>query len=71
MLLLYTDGVIDAQNNEDAFFGAERLLATVQANFDRSAQEIQEAILAAMHQFSRGVPQFDDIALIVLRRLAA
>ncbi len=71
VLLLYTDGVIDAQNNEGTFFDTERLLATVQANLGRSAQELQEAILTAIHQFSGGVPQFDDIALILLRRLAS
>ena len=71
LLLLYTDGVIDAQDSHGAFFGAEPLLATVQANLGRPTQELQEAILAAIHQFAGGVPQFDDIALILLRRLAA
>ncbi|MFN2252755.1 MAG: SpoIIE family protein phosphatase [Candidatus Promineifilaceae bacterium] len=83
VLVLYTDGVTDAQDGQGAFFSSERLLATVnavtsgseaaQSHIDgqpakASAQEIQEAILTAIHQFSGGVPQFDDIALVVLRR---
>jgi serine phosphatase RsbU (regulator of sigma subunit) len=68
VLLLYTDGVTDAQDVQGTFFGTERLLATVQSNLGRSAQEIQEAILTAVHQFAGGVPQFDDITLVVLVR---
>jgi serine phosphatase RsbU (regulator of sigma subunit) len=92
VLVLYTDGVIDAQDGQGAFFGSERLLSIVssasagsavtsgseaaESHIDgqparASAQEIQEAILTAIHQFSGGVPQFDDIALVVLRRTPA
>ena len=68
VLLLYTDGVTDAQNREEAFFGQERLLACVQRNLSQSAQEIEDAVLAAVHEFAGSAPQFDDVALIVLRR---
>jgi sigma-B regulation protein RsbU (phosphoserine phosphatase) len=69
-LVLYTDGVTEAQDNQGAFFGTERLLATIQANLERPAQEIQETILTAIHHFVGGVPQFDDIALVILGRQA-
>ena len=59
------------RNGRGAFFGTQPLLATVQANLGRPAQELQDAILAAIHQFAGGVPQFDDIALILLRRQSA
>jgi serine phosphatase RsbU (regulator of sigma subunit) len=68
VLVLYTDGVTDANDGEGTFFNIERLLATVQSNLGRSAQEIQDAILTAVHQFAGGVPQFDDITLVVLVR---
>jgi serine phosphatase RsbU (regulator of sigma subunit) len=86
ILVLYTDGVTDAQDRQGAFFSAERLLTTVSRAVSgsdaplsdtghrpgmASAQEIQEAILSAIHQFSGGVSQFDDIALVVLRRTPA
>jgi sigma-B regulation protein RsbU (phosphoserine phosphatase) len=69
-LVLYTDGVTEAQDSQRAFFGTERLLSTIQSNLERPAQEIQETILTAIHQFVGGVPQFDDIALVVLGRQA-
>jgi serine phosphatase RsbU (regulator of sigma subunit) len=68
VLVLYTDGVTDAQDGQEAFFGVDRLLATMQSKSGRSAQEIKEVILTAIHQFSGGVPRFDDITLVVLVR---
>jgi serine phosphatase RsbU (regulator of sigma subunit) len=49
-------------------FGQERLLATAQANLELPAQQMQETLLAATHQFVAEAPQFDDITLMVLRR---
>lgn len=67
-LLLYTDGVTEAENASSAFFGQERLLHVAQANLGRSAQAIQEAVLGEVHAFVGDAPQFDDIALMVLVR---
>ena len=68
VLVLYTDGVTEAQNQQEAFFGEERLLTSVQANIERSAQSIQDAIRTDIHEFVSGAPQFDDITLVVLVR---
>ena len=68
LLVLYTDGVTDAQDQHEAFFSAGRLLETVERNRERSARAIQDAILTAIHDFVGGVPQFDDIALLILSR---
>lgn len=68
VLVLYTDGILDAENAAGEFFGKERLLSTLWANLDRSAQGIQEALLEAVAQFTRGAVQSDDIALVVAVR---
>jgi serine phosphatase RsbU (regulator of sigma subunit) len=68
VLVLYTDGVTEVQDRQDEFFDTKRLLAIIRSNFGRSAQEIQEEILTAVHQFAGGLPQFDDITLVVLVR---
>jgi serine phosphatase RsbU (regulator of sigma subunit) len=67
-LVLYTDGITDAENEQGEFFGRERLLKVIQAHKDRSAQEIQAAIIAAVHEFIEGAIQLDDITLMVIRR---
>jgi hypothetical protein len=67
-LLLYTDGVVDAQNRERERFGNKELLATVGTNRGRSAEEIQAVLLARLQQFMGDEPQFDDITLMVVGR---
>jgi sigma-B regulation protein RsbU (phosphoserine phosphatase) len=68
MLVLYTDGIIEAENAQGAFLGKERMLETVGANQGRPAREIQDAVLADIHRFVGDTPQSDDIALVVLLR---
>jgi len=67
-LVLYTDGVTDAEDEKGVFFGGERLLAVVEANRGRSAQEMQAALLTGVDEFVGDAPQFDDIALMVIVR---
>jgi serine phosphatase RsbU (regulator of sigma subunit) len=67
-LVLYSDGVTDAQDEQEDFFDEERLLAAGQANLGRSAQEMQAAILAEVDRFVGDAPQADDITLMVLVR---
>jgi serine phosphatase RsbU (regulator of sigma subunit) len=68
VLLLYTDGIIEALDEQEAFFRSERLLEVAQANLGRSAQEIQDALLAEVHEFMGRAPQFDDITLLIVAR---
>jgi sigma-B regulation protein RsbU (phosphoserine phosphatase) len=68
VLVLYTDGVVEAQDSQDAAFGEDRLLRSVQANMGRPAQDIQDAIVADVSEFIGGAPQYDDITLVVLAR---
>jgi serine phosphatase RsbU (regulator of sigma subunit)/DNA-binding NarL/FixJ family response regulator len=66
VLLLYTDGVTDAQNKEKELFGEKRLLEVAQANMGRSAGDIQKALITQVLEFVGSSPQFDDITLIVI-----
>ncbi len=68
MLVLYTDGIPDAENGDGAVFKERKLIEIVQANMGVSAQEMQRAILEAVQNFVGDAPQFDDITLLVIRR---
>ncbi len=68
VLVLYTDGITEAQDHQEELFDEERLLEVIQANLGRSAQDIQDAILEEVHDFMGEAPQFDDITLMVLVR---
>ena len=71
VLVLYTDGIPDAQNEEGEFYREERLLEVARSNADcSSAHELQTTIIEAVQEFIGDAPQFDDITLIVLGRNA-
>jgi serine phosphatase RsbU (regulator of sigma subunit) len=68
VLAMYTDGVIEAQNEEELFFGKERLQMILRANASRSADVIEDKIISAIYDFTGDAPQFDDLALMVVVR---
>jgi sigma-B regulation protein RsbU (phosphoserine phosphatase) len=68
VLVLYTDGVVEAQNTGEAIFGEDRLRRCVQANLGRSAQGVRDAIIADVYEFTGDAHQYDDITLLVLAR---
>jgi len=65
-LVLYTDGVTEACNPADEAYGAERLIAEVQAHGDGAAAAIVERICQSVTAFVGSAAQFDDITLTVL-----
>jgi sigma-B regulation protein RsbU (phosphoserine phosphatase) len=52
LLVFYTDGVTEARSPSGALFGEERLRATVRASAGANAQQMQEAIVAAVEAFT-------------------
>jgi serine phosphatase RsbU (regulator of sigma subunit) len=64
VLIIYTDGISEAGPNEDEEFGEERLAEAARTDSPRSADEILDAIVTTVQQFSRG-EQADDMTLIV------
>jgi serine phosphatase RsbU (regulator of sigma subunit) len=71
LLLIYSDGVPEAQDAESVEFHDDRLLATGRANIGRPATEVGNAIVDAVHEFVADAPQFDDITLVVVVRDSA
>lgn len=67
-LLLFTDGLTEAANEEGKEFGNTRLHDAVRANAQRLPREMNAAIVATVEAFSRGTLR-DDFTLLNLRRL--
>jgi sigma-B regulation protein RsbU (phosphoserine phosphatase) len=68
VLVLYTDGVPDAQNSAGEFFKEDALVAVIQEHLGESAEMLQGSILTAVYDFVGDAPPFDDITLMVLQR---
>lgn len=68
LLVLYTDGIVEACDPDDEEFGLERLEAFVAARRDAPLETISEGLDQALEEFVRGVPYADDRTLVILRR---
>jgi phosphoserine phosphatase RsbU/P len=68
-IVLYTDGVTEAFNERDEYFGEERLLDFMARHPSGSAEELMTALLEEIRTFAGSAPQSDDITLVVIRVL--
>jgi sigma-B regulation protein RsbU (phosphoserine phosphatase) len=67
-VVMYTDGITEAMNDQWEQFGTERLEAVVKQHSKASPEELTEHILEAIRQFTLGASQSDDSTLLILRR---
>jgi sigma-B regulation protein RsbU (phosphoserine phosphatase) len=65
-VVIYSDGVTEAQNATGEFFGKKRLRSTIAAEAGASCARIHDALQEAVTAFTEGTPQSDDITLVVL-----
>jgi len=69
VVVLYTDGVTEAMNENDEEYGVERLTACVEAEKTRSSKEIIDALVRDITKFAGARAQHDDITIMVLKVL--
>ena len=69
LLVLFTDGVTEAEAPDGIMCGAEWALDVVRAHAHRSSAEILEALCDAVRDFAESRPQQDDVTAIVCRIL--
>jgi serine phosphatase RsbU (regulator of sigma subunit) len=67
ILVYYTDGLTEAENNRREPFGEDRLVEVVRATANRPASDILQAITTALERFMGDEPPFDDTTLVVIR----
>ncbi|HYH08543.1 MAG TPA: SpoIIE family protein phosphatase [Thermoanaerobaculia bacterium] len=65
-LILYSDGLIEAIDDDGDPFGFERFEQTIMANGRGSAEELKKALLTAVKKFTRNRPPEDDQTLVVV-----
>ncbi len=69
VLILYTDGITEAPNEEDKEFSNARLADTVRTLHHRPAVELNDGILENVHRFTGVEPQRDDFTLVAVKRI--
>jgi predicted ATPase/serine phosphatase RsbU (regulator of sigma subunit)/tRNA A-37 threonylcarbamoyl transferase component Bud32 len=68
VVILYTDGITEAENIEKELYGLAKLCQIVEENRGLSAQEIRQAVIDDVRQFIGNQKVFDDITLVVLKQ---
>lgn len=68
LLVVYTDGIVEAFDASDEEFGLERLEAVCREHRAVPLSDLSNTIDRALEQFVRGVPYPDDRTLVLLRR---
>lgn len=68
IVVLYTDGITEAENNLGVQYGLERLCEVVNCNWQRSAQEIKQAVIDDVRSHIDAQKVYDDITLLVLKQ---
>ena len=67
-VVLYTDGVTEAENDHSDQFGLERLCEVFTSGTPTDARATNEAVFDAVEAFAGEAPQFDDVTCLTLRR---
>lgn len=62
----YTDGVTEAVNAQNEFYGLERLNAVLKKNSNMTPEELLPAVRKDIDKFVGNTPQFDDITMLCM-----
>ncbi|MDM8561364.1 SpoIIE family protein phosphatase [Candidatus Parabeggiatoa sp. HSG14] len=68
VVVLYTDGITEAENPEREEYGINRLCKIVKQNWQQTASEIKQAVINDVRQYISTQKVFDDITLLVLKQ---
>ena len=64
-IFLYTDGVTEATDNNEALYGEDRLLSYIENNKTLNADALLSGLKENIDLFAGDAPQFDDITMLV------
>ena len=68
LLVCYTDGVTEPENEYGEMFGEQRLIKIVTRNAERETDHIIDAVVEAVHEWTGSPDLQDDLTLLVARR---
>jgi serine phosphatase RsbU (regulator of sigma subunit)/CRP-like cAMP-binding protein len=68
LLVIYSDGIVEAMNRKGDFFGEERLIGIIQECRNFTAPQIIDKIFGNVLDYMRGTEQWDDMTMVVVKR---
>jgi phosphoserine phosphatase RsbU/P len=70
VLVVYSDGLTEAENGAQQEFGEERLLALIRSEASRGVEAMESTLLAEVDKFTEGAMQTDDITFLLIENRA-
>jgi serine phosphatase RsbU (regulator of sigma subunit) len=68
ILVVYSDGLTDAENPQGEMFGEDRLLDIIRREAPSGSHAVEQRFLNAIEDFTQGTPQTDDITFVVVEK---
>lgn len=68
LMVVYSDGVTEARNEKDEFFGDQRLISIISHSAGISPDKVGDRILQAVDNFVGDAPRSDDLSLVIIKR---
>ncbi len=67
-VVLYTDGITEAENEVGEFYGLERLCEVISQHWSKPSQEIKKAVIENLRNHIGRQKVYDDITLLILKQ---
>jgi serine phosphatase RsbU (regulator of sigma subunit) len=67
ILVLYTDGITEAENSQEEEFGMERLSAVIRRDSSLSAEKLMDSIFQSANDFCEGLGFTDDATVLIVK----
>jgi serine phosphatase RsbU (regulator of sigma subunit) len=67
ILVLTTDGIMEAHNQDGGMFGRDRIKEVIRRNADLDAEGIRKAMFTAVEDFRGKAPREDDVTLVIAK----
>jgi len=68
ILVIYSDGLTDAEDHLQESFGEERLLEAIRKSGSSGSRAVEQRLLKELEAFTDGAPQTDDITFVVVEK---
>ena len=66
-LVVFTDGVVEAENERTDEYGEQRLLYVVHMNAQLAPGQLLQSIMTDLNRFVAGAPQHDDVTCMLVK----
>ena len=67
LLLLFSDGIVEARDDDDNFFGREGVAAILEKSWNESPEDVIKNLLNGMTGHISGSPIKDEISIVVIK----